>query len=60
MTKQPSSSLTFASALAAIDKERELREQGVSFRTEIVKTKKRGLEYSILLLNEGGINVGTV
>lgn len=43
--------LSFTKALDAIDKEREMQEQGLSFRTRIVKTKKRGLEYRITPLD---------
>lgn len=47
---QPSE-LTFATANEAKKVEDRLREQGVSYRTRIIKTRKRGLEYRIQLLN---------
>lgn len=45
------SELTFATANEAKAMEDELRAEGASFRTRIVKTRKRGLEYRISLLN---------
>lgn len=47
---QPSE-LTFATANEAKAEEDKLRAAGVSFKTQIVKTRKRGLEYRITLLN---------
>lgn len=47
---QPSE-LTFATANEAKAEEDRLRAAGVSFKTTIVKTRKRGLEYRIKLLN---------
>lgn len=41
----------FTSAQAAAAVEDSLRERGLSFRTIIVKTRKRGLEYRVQLLN---------
>lgn len=48
-TSQPSE-LTFATAGEAKTVEDRLREQGVSFRTRIVRTRKRGLEYVVTQL----------
>lgn len=42
---------TFTSPLAAAAVEDSLRTEGASFKTRIVKTRKRGLEYRIQLLN---------
>jgi len=42
--------LTFATAAEATAKEQELRVQQVSFRTRIIRTRKRGLEYSVEVL----------
>lgn len=47
---QPSE-LTFATANEAKAEEDRLRAAGASFKTSIVKTRKRGLEYRIQLLN---------
>lgn len=59
MTQSPqSSATTFTKALDAIAHERVLQAQGVSFRTDIVKTKKRGLEYRVTRLERQ--DVGTV
>lgn len=41
----------FTSANAAVAVEDSLRDRGLSFKTYIVKTRKRGLEYRIQLLN---------
>lgn len=41
----------FTSAQAAAAVEDSLRNEGLSFKTTIVKTRKRGLEYRIKLLN---------
>ena len=41
------SELTFATANEAKAMEDKLRAEGASFRTRIVKTRKRGLEYRI-------------
>lgn len=41
----------FTSAYAAAAVEAALRDQGFSFKTRIVKTRKRGLEYRIKLLD---------
>jgi hypothetical protein len=43
----PPNSLTFATANEAKAMEDKLRADGASFRTQIVKTRKRGLEYRI-------------
>lgn len=45
------SELTFATANEAKAEEDRLRAEGVSYRTRIVKTRKRGLEYRITLFN---------
>jgi hypothetical protein len=42
---------TFTSPLAAAEVESQLRDNNLSFRTRIIKTRKRGLEYRIDLLN---------
>ena len=47
----PPSELTFATATEAKKVEDELRAAGVSFKTSIVKTRKRGLEYRIQRLD---------
>ena len=47
----PLSELTFATASEAKTEEDRLRAAGASFKTTIVKTRKRGLEYRIQLLN---------
>ena len=49
--QNPPSELTFATATEAKSKEDELRDEGLSFKTQIVKTRRRGLEYRITLLN---------
>lgn len=41
----------FTSAQSAAAVEDSLRAEGASFKTTIVKTRKRGLEYRIQLLN---------
>ncbi len=41
----------FTSPLAAAEVESQLRDNNLSFRTRIIKTRKRGLEYRIDLLN---------
>ena len=41
----------FTSPLSAAAVEDSLRDVGLSFKTTIVKTRKRGLEYRIKLLN---------
>jgi hypothetical protein len=41
----------FTSPIAAAEVENQLRDSNLSFRTRIVKTRKRGLEYRIDLLN---------
>lgn len=49
--QNPPSELTFATATEAKSKEDELRAEGASFKTTIVKTRRRGLEYKIALLD---------
>lgn len=51
------SELTFATANEAKAMEDELRAEGASFRTRIVKTRKRGLEYRISLLKAAAIEL---
>ncbi len=41
----------FTSPLAAAEVESQLRDNNMPFRTRIIKTRKRGLEYRIDLLN---------
>ena len=47
----PPSELTFATATEAKKVEDRLREQGISFKTQIVKTRRRGLEYRIAIFD---------
>lgn len=44
----------FSSAYATAAVEDALRDKGLSFKTTIVKTRKRGLEYRIQLLDGTG------
>lgn len=41
----------FTSAAAAAEVEAQLRDNNYSFRTQIIKTRKRGLEYRVTLLD---------
>ena len=43
--------LTFATVNEAKSKEDELRAVGASFKTSIVKTRRRGLEYRITIFD---------
>lgn len=47
----PPSELTFATVSEAKAEEDRLRAEGASFKTRIMKTRKRGLEYRISLLD---------
>lgn len=46
------SELTFTTATEAKRAEDKLRAEGISFKTSIVKTRKRGLEYVVNLFGK--------